>query len=446
MPDATAALVRFLIDTRWEDVPAAVQQHATRSILNFVGTALGGSHDPAIERAVAVLGPFSGPPEATVIGRRERFDALTAAFLNGASGNVFDFDDTHMPTVIHPTSPIAPALLAMAERMPVTGVQLLRAFTLGVEVACRVGNAVTPWHYAHGWHITSTCGAVGAAAAAGTLLGLDATRMTWALGLGANQACGLVESLGSMAKSVSVGNAPRSGIVAALLAREGFTAAPRTLEGERGFIHVMGRDPDLTRLTDGLGATWELANNDLKPYPCGVVLAPVIDACLELRERHPLTAERIRRVVVKGAPLLQQRADRPRPGSGREAAVSAQHTGAAVFLFGAAGIRQYTDACVADAAVQAFGERVSVVVDTAIPVEAAAVTVETVDGATYTAYVPHARGSRARPMADAEVDAKVRDLAAFGAPACDADRVIEAVRALPGAPDAAAFLALTRSP
>jgi len=438
--DHTAALARFLIASRWSEIPAEVRHEAKRALLNFIGAALGGARDAAIEHASAVFGRYSGPAQAGVIGRKERFDMLTAAFLNAASGNVLDFDDTHHPTVIHPTSPVAPPLLALSECERMSGTQLLHALVLGIEVACRLGNSVSPGHYTRGWHITSTCGAVGAAAAAGHILGLGHERMIWALGLGANQACGLVESLGSMAKSVSVGNAARNGLVAALLAREGYTAAPHTLEGPRGFAQVMGESPDLDALTRDLGSRWEVMCNALKPYPSGVVLHSVIDACLALRERLAPSPEAIARVRIYGHPLLRQRADRPGPRSGREAAVSAHHSAAVCFIHGAAGVAQYTDACTNDPAVQAFGHRVTMADDPGIAVEGARVTLELTDGSSHTMEIAHALGSLLRPMSDAAVEAKVRALAAgHGYPI---DRLIESVWQLEQSADAAAVVRL----
>ena len=166
-----------------------------------------------------------------MIGRSERADALSAAFLNAVSANVLEFDDTQLQTVIHPAAPVVPAVFALAELRRVSGDELLHAVVLGVEAECRIGKAVTPSHYRRGWHITSTCGVFGAAAAAGKLLGLDRQRMMWALGNAAAQSAGLIESLGSMAKSISVGNAARNGLAAALLAEQGFTGPERALEG-----------------------------------------------------------------------------------------------------------------------------------------------------------------------------------------------------------------------
>lgn len=411
---ATDRLVRFILESRWSDIPPAVRHDTTRALVNLLGTALGGSGDEAIEIAVTTLGAFSGSSQpCKLIGRPERLDMLTAAFVNAASGNVQDFDDTHHPTVIHPTAPVAAPLLALAQTRLVTGAALLHALALGIEVACRLGNAVTPKHYVHGWHITSTCAVVGAAAGCAKLLGLDARQTANALGLAANQACGLVESLGSMAKSVSVGNAARNGLLSALLAQRGYTAAPATLEGERGFIAVLGVEPQAPALVERLGEQWEVSRNAIKPYPNGVVLHPVVDACLALRERHGLTADAIAAVTVRGNPLLRQRADRPQPTSGREAAVSVQHTAAVCFLDGRAGVRDYTDQRASDPAVRTFGMRVTVEDDPTIAVDAARVTLRLHDARTLSEFVPHALGSLERPMSDAQIEAKVRDLARF---------------------------------
>ncbi len=438
-PDAavTALLARFVADSRWEDVPAGVRHEAKRTLLNSLGAAFAGCRDAAVDQALAVLQPFSGPAEATIIGRGERTDALTAAFVNGVSATVLDFDDTHHPTIIHPAAPVAPALLALAERTRRSGREFLHALILGVEAECRIGNAVTPWHYAHGWHITSTCGVIGAAVAVGKLLALDRQRMVAAIGLGANQACGLVESLGSMAKSVSVGNAPRNGIVAALLAERGFTTAPATLEGERGFARVMGQDADLSAIGRDLGAVWESAKNTYKPYPCGIVLHPVIDALLELRARHDLRPESVERVTVRGHPLLRQRTDRARPRAGREASVSLQHTVGVCLIHGRASVAEYSDARAAEPAVQALGDRVEVEEDPSIAVGAAAVSLRTRDGRTLALEVEHALGSLSRPMSDVQIEAKVREHAAISAPDAPVERLIDAVWALDRADDAA---------
>ena len=215
-PRVTARLAEFVAASRWDDIPDAVRREGVRSLLNFVGGALGGCRDEAVNLAVRVLAPCFGPPQATIIGRSERADALNAAFLNAVSANVLEYDDTHLATVIHPAAPVAPGLFALAEQRRVSGAALVHALILGIEAECRIGLGVMPTHYRRGWHITATCGIFGAAAAAGKLLGLDNRHMAWALGHAATQSAGLVESLGSMSKSIGVGNAARNGLAAAL--------------------------------------------------------------------------------------------------------------------------------------------------------------------------------------------------------------------------------------
>ena len=161
----------------------------------------------------------------SLIGRPERLDILGASFINAAAANLLDFDDTHLRTVIHPTAPVAPAVLALAEAEGFSGAAVLHALILGIEIACRIGNGVSPGHYARGWHITATCGVFGAAAASAKLLGLSRAQIANALGIAASQSAGLVENLATAAKNVGVGNAARNGLFAALLAQRGYEAA-----------------------------------------------------------------------------------------------------------------------------------------------------------------------------------------------------------------------------
>jgi 2-methylcitrate dehydratase PrpD len=314
---------------------------------------------------------------------------------------------------------------------------------LGVETSCRIGNAVTPHHYRRGAHITATCGIFGAAAAAGKLLGLDTVRMNWALGHAATQSAGLVESLGSMSKSIGVGNAARNGLVGALFAESGFTAAERAIEGKYGFAAVASDTVDLNKVTDGLGETWEILANAYKPYPCGVVLFPVIDACLELRKRLEVPASDIAQISVRGHPLLRERTDRPDAVDGRSAKVSLQHSVAIALLQGAAGIAQFTDAAVADPAVQALRAKVTAEDDPLIPVEAAVVEVKRADGSRVSEHVKAGRGTPGRPMSDIELDAKVSECATFGAPFVDTPALIAAIRDIETLGDAAHIMRVT---
>jgi 2-methylcitrate dehydratase PrpD len=413
-------LARFVAASRWDALPHAVRHEGKRSLLNFIGCALGVARTPPIEMALRVLLPLSGGDRVTVLGRAERLDPLGAAFVNSIGGNLLDYDDTHLRTVIHPSAPVAPAALALAEQRGLTGAAMLHSFILGCEVECRIGNAVSPGHYARGWHITSTCGVFGAAAAAAKLLGLDAEQTWHALGIAASQSAGIIENLPSAAKNVSVGNAARNGLFATLLAEQGYTAAPAAIEGALGWARAMGDEPTVAEITGDLGERWELLSNTYKPYPCGIVMHSVIDACLALRQQ--VAADEIAEIVISGEQLLLDRGDRPVTNE-RDARVSIHHCAAVTFLFGAAGLREFAEETVHNPAVVALRARTKARLDSASPRGAATASVLTHDGRRLEATVLHAKGSVEHPLSDQEIEAKVRALA----PVACIDEVIAAV-------------------
>ncbi len=418
-------LGRFVAESQVEGVPPAVWHEGRRSLLNFYGCALGVANSPPVEMAVRALLPSAGGVRVAVIGRKERLDVSGAAFVNAIGGNLLDYDDTHLRTVIHPTAPVAPAALALAEQRGLSGAAMLHAFVLGAEVECRIGNMVSPSHYSRGWHITSTCGVFGAAAASAKLLGLNAARTWDALGIAASQSAGLVENLPSAAKNVSVGNAARNGLLAAFLAEQGYTAAPAAIEGSLGWARAMGDAPVVAEAVDDLGRRWEVLKNTYKPYPCGIVFHSVIDACLTLRQEHGLAATDIAAVTVSGDQLLLDRGDRI-VANARDARVSIHHCATVSLLFGAAGLDEFSDLVVADSAVVAMRAKVEATLDATLPTGAATVAVRTTDGRLLQVTILHAKGSAERPLSDAEIGEKLRGLVRYGGCRVDAEAIIAA--------------------
>ena len=366
----TGELAELLTRSRWEDIPASIRREGTRAVLNIAGCVIAGRGDPAVE-----------------ILRRLFLD--DDALLDGAAATAHDYDDTHLRTVIHATPPVAGALFSLARSRSISGPQLLHAFILGMETTCRLGNAVTPGHYERGWHITSTCGVFGATAAAGKVLGLTRSQMVSALGIAATQASGLVEMLGSQARVLNAGFAARNGLAAARLAAAGFQGPAQPLEGLRGFVSVFGGDGDAGQLTGGWGQRWEMTQVAYKPYPCGVVLHAMLDAALDAHERLALADE----IEVSLHPLAIERTDRPEPRDAIEARLSAQR--------GRAGMAEFTEAAANDPELRAFRRRVRVVRNENLDKMSAVIAA---GGVRMLATAP-------RPMDDARLEAKLRELA-----------------------------------
>lgn len=422
----TRALASYIVHSRPEDLPDDVRHEARRALLNFVGCALGGSSHPAVDIAIRTLGPYSGPPVASVLGRIERLDPLQASLMNGLSSHVLDYDDTTPKNYSHTTSPVASALFAYASTEAVAGADLLHAFVLGFEAASRSGNAVYPSHYDIGWHITGTIGVIGAAAAIGRLRGLGVQEMVWALGLAATQSAGLREMFGSMAKSFHPGRAAQNGYTAALLAQAGFTAGEHGLEGPRGFAAVLAARSDLSKITTRLGIDFDLRENTYKPFPCGIVNHPTIDGCIRLHDEHRADPASIVAVRLRVAPLVLDLCNQRDITRGLQGKFSVYHGAAVGLVRGRAGLREYTDEAVNDPAVKAVRERTTAVGDPSLTEDQAHVEVELADGRRLATFVEASLGNLRRPLSDRQLEEKFREQAELVLPAEDVDPLIEA--------------------
>ena len=413
----TRVLAEWLVAHRLEGVPVDVRHEALRSIVNIVGCAVGGSTHPAVDIALRALGPFSGPATAQPLARAVRVDPLLASLLNGISSHVHDYDDTTPGNYSHPSSPVASALFAYASANPVSGRDFVHAFILGFEAESRIGNAVYPAHYDAGWHITGTAGVFGAATAIGKLLGLSTQQMIWAIGLAATQAAGLREMFGSMGKAFHPGRSAQNGYAAALLAREGFTSGERSLEGPRGFAAVQATAYDLSKITATLGDNWDLRVNTYKPFPCGIVIHPTIDACIQISRAHPIKPKDIAAVRLRVAPLVLDLCNKKDISVGLEGKFSVFHAAAIGLVRGKAGLREFTDETVNEPDVKAVRAKVDAIADRGVAEDAVHVEVELTSGKRVTQHVAHAIGNLGRPMTDRELEEKFRDQASLVLPA-----------------------------
>jgi 2-methylcitrate dehydratase PrpD len=390
----------------WSD---AVEREAHRTFANWVGCAIGPAQHETMQAALAAIAELSPAPQASLLGRSEKVDIANAALLNGISSHTFDFDDTHLKTIIHPAGPVASAVLALGEHLGSSGRAMMDALVIGIEVSCRVGNAIYPDHYDRGWHITGSTGMLGSAAACSRLLGLDAARTQMALGIAASQPIGLREQFGTMTKPFHPGGAAKAGLMSALMARHGYTSSRRALEAPRGLLQVFSDKTDWSQITEGLGQTWEIALNTYKPFACGIVIHPSIDGCVQLRDQYKLKPEDVRKVTIRVHSLVLELTGKKTPADGLQSKFSVYHSCAVGLIFGRAGEHEYTDEVVNRPDVLALRARVEAIVDDGIDEASSDVTIETSDGRTLHVFVEHAIGSVERPMSDEQLKAKFID-------------------------------------
>lgn len=442
-PPITRILAEFVAghpSRGWND---AVDHEAHRTFLNWLGCAVGAARHEAAEAALAAVAELQPAPQATVAGRGERVDMASAALVNGITSHTFDFDDTHLKTIIHPAGPVASALLALAEHKGLGGREVVDALVLGIDVACRLGNLVYPEHYDRGWHITGTTGMLGAAAGCARLLKLDAQRTQMALGIAASQPVGLREQFGTMTKPFHPGAAARAGLMSALLAAKGFTSSARALEAPRGWAQVVSTKTAWNEATDELGERFEISFNSYKPFACGIVIHPSIDACVQLREQG-VRPEQVERIELRVHSLVLELTGKKEPADGLQGKFSVYHGCAAGLTFGRAGEDEYHDAIVTRPDMVALRRKVVATVDDSIAEASADVTAHLTDGRKVHVFVEHAIGSLQRPMTDAMLEAKFSQLAEPVLGAAKTKQLIAGCWGLGGAKDVRALAALAR--
>lgn len=440
----TERLAAFVVRTPTGEIPPQVIREAKRTLVNIFAVSLASSDDPSVD-ALDAWG--HSPGVAGVIGRGSAGEGH-AALVNGYLAHLQDYDDTHFPTVLHPSAPTWPAVLAAAERSGASGAETLAAFAIGCEVACRVALSIHPWHYDAGWHITGTVGGFGAAAGAARLLGLDDAQTAQALGMAGTNAAGVREAFGTNSKALHAGHAAMSGLRAASLVSAGFSGPAAILEGRRGFWAVLspdGHNPTPIEALDGLlapGARWELQNNGLKPYANGVVSHPLQDAVIALRNAHAITAGEVRAIEARVHPLVLELMDRPQPETGLSAKFSHQHCAAAALVDGAGHEAQFSDSRARDPQIAALRALVHATPDPSLGEDEVYVTIRLANGRALANHVEHATGSPENPMSDAHLEEKFRALATpvLGGP--DAEALLRAAWTLDEASDVRTLMAL----
>jgi 2-methylcitrate dehydratase PrpD len=409
----TVELSKFVSALGTSQIPEEVLHQSKRCLVDWLGVTLAGSRDPGATLLCEVADDVDAGDQATILGRGRRRSVLWAALINGFMSHVLDYDDTYNPqrTTVHGSAPVWPVVLALGERRPLHGARALTAFVAGFETEVRIALAAGPAHYEEGWHVTGTVGHFGAAAAAASVLGLGPPEVANALGAAGTQAAGLKGVYGSMGKALHPGKAAMDGLLSALLAERGFTASDSIVEAKHGFLSVLSRQPDAERATSGLGAEWTVLDDGFKPYACGSLTHPTIEGVIELRRRHDLDPQQIESIDATVNEYVSWVTAKEQPATGLEAKFSIYHCAAVAALDGGASVAQFEDRRVNDADVVAMRRRVRIVVDESLPKDAAEIAITLDDGRRLDHAVRHNKGTPAKPMSDAEIEAKFLELA-----------------------------------
>jgi len=441
----TKTLCGYLAAAQFGDLSAAAKHEARRGVLDWIGCALAGSGHKTITTLLAVLQEISGRPQATVFGRGLRLGLTDAPLANGQMGHVLDYDDTHMGgVVLHTSSPVLAALFALAERATVSGADFMLAYAVGFEAGVRAGRTA-PGHHKGGWHLTGTLGTIAAGAACGKLLKLDRQRLTYTLGIAATQAAGMQQNRGTMGKSFHAGKAASNGVLAALLAERGFDSTQEIIEGKKGFARIYSDVAAPEQLTAGLGKEfengWMIETNGHKPYACGVVLHPLIDAVIALRNREAIDPAAVNEIALKVHPLVLSITGVVEPSTGLQSKFSTVHSAAVALIDGAAGVTQYSDAKAADPAVAALRRKVNAVADDTLRKDEAYAAIAA-GSRRHEIHIAHASGTADNPMSDAAIEAKFMANAVPVIGRERAERARDFVQALETQPDMRALIEL----
>ena len=441
----TRYVAEFICNTRLADLPADVVTLGKKSILDGLGLALSGGATQLgemVRRHFSDLHLGTGP--ATVIGSSLKIAPRFAAFANGVGIHADDYDDTQLAVatdrvyglLTHPTAPALPAALAMAEATKASGAAAMLAYHLGVEVECKIAEAINPRHYQTGFHSTATCGTFAAAAASAKLLGLDSEATARALSIAGSQSAGLRENFGTMTKPFHAGRSSESGVAAAQFASYGWTATDRILEAPRGFFSAAGGGCDPEAIAGKLGAPWTLADPgvSIKPHPSGSLTHPGMTEMLRLIRANGLQAKDVRRVRVGTNHNMPNALIHHRPLNELQAKFSMEFCMAILLLEGRAGLGEFTDEVVLRPDVKAMIEKIDFVVDS--EAEAAGyhkmttiIDIELNSGRMISGRADFGKGSPADPMSYDEVAEKFRQNAAYARfPAPQAESVVAMVR------------------
>jgi 2-methylcitrate dehydratase PrpD len=440
----TEKLSRFIVRLSFEELPSHVVDLAKKSLLDWIGVTLGAANAPAVQILMDVLELKGTERQSSIVGRNVKTTMMYAALINGTMSHVLDYDDAHSVVRTHPSAPLVPALLSVAEHRALSGRQLITALVAGLEATIRIGYALGRGYYEKGWHATSVLGKIGTAAGVAGLLDLTIEQTSLALGIAATQAGGVRDVFGTMCKSFHAGKASMDGLLSVLLARKGFSGPLTLLNPDAGFARVFSDEYDPTFIVDSLGVEYRALENSFKPYAACLLTHPVIDGLINLKTEYGLEAGLIREIEVCVNPLNIEVAGNPEPKDGTEAKFSIQAATALVTIYGQATNSAFSDEKVNDQSVRALMSRVKPIADGTLAETEAKLTVRLTNGKEHTIHITVPKGGPDNPLTFEDIANKTLDLAPGTLSRKAIDRVIEVTKHLEDLPNVAEFMDLCR--
>lgn len=441
----TEELSKFITDITFEDLPKDVVHEGKRSLINIIGVAVGACRHESIDIVLDLAREINAVPTTAIWGRTEKADILFASLINGMASHMFDFDDTHLATIMHPSAPVAPAAFAVGEERNLKCSDVLLSFILGIEAECRISNAVSPRHLEQGFHLTGTVGHLGAAIAAGKSYGLRSSQLSQAIGLAATQASGIVDMLGTMSKPFHPGHAAMDGIMAAKLISRGFTSSSQVLESRKGFAYVFTPESDISKILQNIGREYEILKNSYKPFACGIVAHPAIDAAIRIKNKHKITASQVKFINCIVHPFVPVPMGKKYPKTGLEGKFSTYHCVAVGLIDGTAGEVQFSDARVNDPEIVNLRHKVKLTTNGNIEKDEAVLEVELNDGKIITEHVKNCIGSIGSPMTDQDLSKKFQEVASITMPMPKVNELLDTLWNFENVPDMARVIEKIRA-
>lgn len=426
----TKELSNFIVKSRIEDFPEEVIEHSKRCFLDWIGVTLGGMNHPSVKILADLIQEIGGKKQASIIGYGIKTNIFNAALVNGTMSHILDYDDAHLDSRSHPSAPLIPALLSIAEYKKLSGADLITSFILGFDVSIRIGLALGKTYYDLGWHATPILGRFGSAAGVGKLLGLNVKGLANALGLAATQAGGIRRVFGTMGKPFHAGKAALDGMLSAMLAQRGFTAPEDVLDEQSGFPQLFSAHYDSDQITNELGKSYQVLTVSFKPHAACLAAHPVIDGLISIKDQHHLTPELIDEINLEVAPMCLTVTDNADPKNGLEGKFSVYFCAALAIVEGQARHSQFTDRMVHNPRIRGLMGKIKVVSNQSLKEAEANAVVRLKNGAQHTKQVSAPKGDPRNPLSFGEIVEKFKDLSKNVLPEHSIQRIIGMIQDL----------------